>query len=165
MKITPNNNEKTFPQDQLLVTKTTTKGIITYANKGFMEIVGMNEDDLVGKPHNIIRHPDMPKIIFKYLWTYLQRGEEIHAYVKNLCADGSYYWVMANVTPSYFNDKVVGYHSARRNPSKKALEVIVPLYKKLLEAEKRGGIAASEKMMDELLKEKGVHYDEFILSF
>lgn len=165
MKITPNNNEKTFPKDQLLVTKTTTKGIITYANKGFMEIVGMDEDGLVGKPHNIIRHPDMPKIIFKYLWTYLQRGEEIHAYVKNLCADGSYYWVMANVTPSYFNEKVVGYHSARRNPSKKALEVIVPLYKKLLDAEKKGGIAASEKMMDELLKEKGVQYDEFILSF
>lgn len=165
MKITPKNNEKTFPNDQLLVTKTTTKGIITYANRAFMEIVGLSEDDLVGKPHNIIRHPDMPKIIFKYLWTYLQRGEEIHAYVKNLCADGSYYWVMANVTPSYYKEKVVGYHSARRNPDRKSLEIIIPLYKQLLQAEKTGGIQASEKIINDLLKEKGMQYDEFILSF
>jgi len=165
MKITPTNNEKTFSNDQLLVTKTTTKGIITYANRAFMEIVELSEDDLIGKPHNVIRHPDMPKIIFKYLWTYLQRGEEIHAYVKNLCADGSYYWVMANVTPSYYENKVVGYHSARRSPSKKAIEIITPLYKQLLEAERRGGMQASEKIITDLLREKGMKYDEFILSF
>ena len=164
MNVRPNNNEKTFPKDQLLVTKTNTKGIITYANKGFMEIVGLNEDELVGKPHNIIRHPDMPKVIFKYLWDYLKKGEEIHAYVKNLCADGSYYWVLANVTPSYLNNKVVGYHSSRRNPSKKALETIEPLYKKLLAAEKSGGIKASENIMNNLLQEKGMQYDQFILS-
>jgi len=165
MKITPTNNEKTFSNDQLLVTKTTTKGIITYANRAFMEIVELSEDDLIGKPHNVIRHPDMPKIIFKYLWTYLQRGEEIHAYVKNLCADGSYYWVMANVTPSYYENKVVGYHSARRSPSKQAIEIITPLYKQLLEAERRGGMQASEKIITDLLREKGMKYDEFILSF
>lgn len=164
MKITPKNSEKVFAENELLVTKTDLKGVITYANREFMHIVEIDENVLIGAPHNIIRHPDMPKIIFKYLWSYLQKEEEIHAYVKNICADGSYYWVMANVTPSYLNGKVVGYHSARRKPTVKALDVIKPLYEKLLNAEKSGGINASEKMLNDLLKEKGVQYDEFILS-
>lgn len=166
MKIVPKNSEKTFSENVLLVTKTDLQGKITYANRGFMNIVGMDEESLLGAPHNIIRHPDMPKIIFKYLWSYLQSGKEIHAYVKNLCADGSFYWVIANVTPSYGKQsKIIGYHSARRKPTKEALAIIIPLYKKLLDAEKSGGVVASEKIMNDLLKEKGVNYDEFILSF
>ena len=170
MKITPINNEKTFKDNVLLVTKTDLKGKITYANRAFIQIVEMDENVLVGAPHNIIRHPDMPSIIFKYLWTYLQSAQEIHAYVKNICADGSYYWVMANVTPSFDNTsttstKIIGYHSSRRLPTQGALAVIKPLYEKLLRAEKSGGIAASEKIMTELLNDKGVSYDEFILSF
>lgn len=165
MKITPNNNEKHFDPNSLLVTKTDTKGIITYANRNFMDIVGLDEEALLGKPHNVIRHPDMPKIIFKMLWGYIKSNQEIHAYVKNLCADGSYYWVMANVTPSFYKNKVVGYHSARRIPSKAALDIIIPLYKELLMAEKSGGIAASEKILNNLLEEKGMEYDQFILSF
>lgn len=162
-----NNNEKRFEKDDLLVTKTDLKGVITYANRKFMNIVGLNEAQLIGKPHNIIRHPDMPKVIFKYLWKYLQNDTEIHAYVKNLCADGSFYWVMANVTPSHDpkTNKVIGYHSARRLPSREALEIIKPLYKQLLQAEKHGGVDASEKILLALLEEKGVQYDEFILSF
>jgi len=165
MSITPINSERTFDESTLLVTKTDLKGKITYANRGFMEIVQMSDKELVGSPHNIIRHPDMPKIIFKYLWSYLQDKKEIHAYVKNICKDGSFYWVMANVTPSYFKGKVVGYHSSRRLPTPESLQVIIPLYKELLQAEKSGGIQASEKIMNKLLEEKGVNYDEFILSF
>ncbi|MDQ7044452.1 MAG: PAS domain-containing protein [Sulfurimonas sp.] len=182
MKIIPTNNEKTFDSNVLLVTKTDLKGKIIYANRGFMKIVGIDEDVLIGAPHSIIRHPDMPKIIFKYLWEYLQRGDEIHAYVKNICADGSYYWVIANVTPSHKikrfsggrrmqasdneeEEEVVGYHSSRRSPSPQALAIIKPLYENLLQAEKSGGLAASDKIMQDLLKEKGVDYDEFILSF
>lgn len=165
MKITPTKTEKTFKNNILLVTKTDLKGKITYANRGFMDMVGMGEDTLVGAPHNIIRHPDMPKIIFKLLWTYLQSGKEIHAYVKNICSDGSFYWVMANVTPSIQGSKVVGYHSSRRSPTKAAMQIIQPLYEKLLIAEKNGGVSASEKIINDLLQEKGVSYDEFILSF
>ena len=167
MNITPTNNEKTFKSNILLVTKTDTKGIITYANRGFMDIVDMDEETLVGSPHNIIRHPDMPKIIFKYLWGNIQSGKEIHAYVKNICADGSYYWVLANVTPSYDSQssKLIGFHSARRSPTKAALEIIKPLYAQLLQAEKKGSINASEKIINDLLKEKGMSYDEFIISF
>ncbi len=165
MKITPKNSEKTFQNDVLLVTKTDLKGKITYANRAFMKIVAMEESTLIGAPHNIIRHPDMPKIIFKLLWAYLQKGDEIHAYVKNICADGSFYWVFANVTPSYDKNKIIGYHSSRRSPSKEALSIIEPLYKQLLQAEKSGGVAASEKIITNLLQEKGMAYDEFILSF
>ena len=165
MRMSPNNNEKTFNKSTLLVSKTDLKGKITYANRAFLETVGLNEDEIIGKPHNIIRHPDMPKVIFKLLWSYLQDKKEIHAYVKNLCADGSFYWVMANVTPSFnTNGDVVGYHSSRRVPTKKALEIIKPLYQQLLSAERNGGISASEKIINQLLKEKGVSYDEFILS-
>jgi len=165
MNITPTNHEVKFDKNSLLVTKTDLKGKITYANRAFMQTVQMGEDILVGAPHNIIRHPDMPKIIFKYLWSYLQNETEIHAYVKNICADGSYYWVMANVTPSYLDGRLIGYHSARRTPTEESLNIIIPLYKKLLQAEKSGGISASEKIMQELLTDKGMLYDEFILSF
>ncbi len=165
MNIIPKDHQVKFDQNSLLVTKTDLKGKITYANRAFMQIVQMGEDILVGSPHNIIRHPDMPKIIFKYLWSYLQNEKEIHAYVKNICADGSYYWVMANVTPSYLDGKVVGYHSSRSTPTDEALNIIIPLYQKLLQAEKSGGIPASEKIMQELLLDKGMSYDEFILSF
>ncbi len=172
MKITPNNNEKNFNSNVLLVTKTDLKGRIIYANRAFMDIVQMNENILIGANHNIIRHPDMPKIIFKFLWIHLQRREEIHAYIKNLCADGSYYWVLANVTPSYEirqktqkkEFEIVGYHSARRLPSKEAMDIIKPLYERLLKAEKNAGIRESEKIMREILDEKGLDYEEFILS-
>jgi len=161
---TPKNNEKRFNEDELLVTKTNLKGIITYANQAFINIIGLSEEELMGKPHNIIRHPDMPKIIFKLLWETLKANTEINAYVKNLCADGSYYWVMANVTPSYLNGSVVGYHSARRAPKKESISIIEPLYKKLLSAERTGGMGASQEILNNLLKEKGMQYDEFILS-
>ncbi len=165
MLATPTSHEKFFPKDKILVTKTDLSGKITYANTEFIKIVGLTEKDLIGKPHSIIRHPDMPRIIFKYLWDYLKSGKEIHAYVKNLCADGSFYWVMANATPSFdLDNKIIGFHSARRNPTQEALNVIKPLYKELLSLERNGGMEASAKRLQELLDEKGVEYDEFILS-
>ncbi len=164
MRVIAKDNEVTFDENTLLVTKTDLQGKITYANRAFIKIVKMSERELIGKPHSIVRHPDMPKVIFKLLWNYLKDGKEINAYVKNLCSDGSYYWVFANVTPSYFNNQVVGYHSARKKPNAKALELIKPLYKELLEIEKRNGVDASFKRMMEILDEKGVRYDEFILS-
>ncbi|KIM11537.1 MAG: hypothetical protein KU37_04860 [Sulfuricurvum sp. PC08-66] len=149
----------------MLVTKTDLKGRITYANREFLDIVGLSEAQMIGQPHNLIRHPDMPKVVFYYLWEFLQKGVEINAYVKNLCANGAYYWVMANVTPSFdLKGSIIGYHSARRNPEAKALEKVKELYTKLLEAEKSGGLAQSRQLMQKLLEEKGMHYDEFILS-
>lgn len=161
----PNNHEQQMREDDFIISKTDTKGRITYCNEIFMEMSRMPEAELLGKPHSIIRHPDTPKVVFKLLWEHVQSGNEIFAYVKNLSADGSFYWVYANVTPSYDNNhNIIGYYSVRIKPSDKALAVIKPLYEKLRSLENSGGIAASEAHLNNLLKEKGVSYDEFIVS-
>lgn len=157
--------ELKFPDNEIIVSKTDTSGKITYGNELFLELAGYDEKDILHKPHNIVRHPDMPKVIFKLLWNTLKQGKEIYAYVINRSKSGDYYWVFANVTPSFDNNgKVIGYYSVRRKPSQKALSAIKPLYKELLNAEKTGGISASEKLLNGLLAEKGGRYDKFILS-
>lgn len=128
-------------------------------------MAGYRESELLGKPHSIIRHRAMPKIVFKLLWDRIKAKEEVFAYVVNKTKQNDEYWVYANVTPSYDeNGKVIGYYSVRRMPNPKALEVIKPLYESMLEAEKRGGMDASKKILDDLLNEKGVGYDELIIS-
>ena len=165
-EVVSTKQEKYFLESEVIVSKTDTKGKITYGNDIFIKISGYKEQELLGAPHNILRHPDMPKAIFKLLWNTIQAGEEINAYVKNLSKDGSFYWVLANVTPSFDkNNHIIGYFSVRRVPSKSALEIIKPLYAHLLSLEKNGGIDASTKYLNELLKTKGASYEEFILSF
>ena len=163
--ITPTNSEKTLSSDEFIVSKTDEKGKLIYGNKTFIKISGYAEHELLGKPHSILRHPDMPKVVFQLLWSRLKAKEEIFAYVKNLCKDGSYYWVLANVTVTL--DKkgnVTDLHSVRRKPSQKAMQVIPALYKELLAQEKSGGISASEQYLNKLLKEKGESYDDFIFN-
>ena len=161
----PNNQEKNFHDDEIIVSKTDTKGKITYGNEVFIKMSGYSEKELLNAPHSILRHPDMPKAIFKLLWDTIKSKNEINAYVKNLSKDGSFYWVFANVTPSYDkNNNIIGYFSVRRTPNLKALEAIKPLYKKLLDIEKSQGMDASIKYIENLLQEKGVSYEQFILS-
>ena len=161
--ITPTNNEKTLSENEFIVSKTDAKGKIIYGNKIFIKISGYSEHELLGAPHSILRHPDMPKIVFKLLWARLQKKEEIFAYVKNMCKDGSFYWVFANVTVT-LNSKgsVIDLHSVRRKPSRKALDIIPSLYEKLLAEEKKSGVDASEKLLNTILEEQGVGYDDFI---
>ena len=165
-KPTPNKNEIPFPQSGVIVSKTDVKGKITYCNELFIEMSGYGENELLREPHNILRHPDMPRVIFKLLWDTLQAGEEINAYVKNLTKDGSFYWVFANVTPS-FDEKnnIIGYFSVRRKPQAKQLEIIKNLYAELLRIENSQGVDASLKYIQNILNEKGVSYEEFILTF
>ncbi len=161
----PNNQEKSFQDDEIIVSKTDTKGKITYGNEIFIRMSGYSEQELLNAPHSILRHPDMPKAIFKLLWDTIKSKNEINAYVKNLSKDGSFYWVLANVTPSYDkSNNIIGYFSVRRTPNKKSLETIKPLYKKLLDIEKSQGVDASIKYIENLLQEKGVSYEQFILS-
>lgn len=166
-KRVPKNEEIPYPKGNLnlIVSKTDLKGKITYCNELFIEMSRFEEHELLGQPHNIIRHPDMPRIIFKLLWDTIQSGREINAYVKNMAKDGAYYWVIANVTPSFDrHDKIIGYFSVRREPTKEARAVIEPLYRELLELEKQGGMEASKAHLDKILKEKELSYEEFILS-
>ena len=161
-KPTPTNKESVVSADAFLSSKTDIKGHITYCNPPFIKLSGFSEQELLGKPHNIVRHPDMPKIIFKLLWEKIQNKEEIFAYVKNMDKDGGFYWVYANVTASLdTKGNIIGFYSVRRQANPKALDIINPLYEKLLSLEKSGGMEASYAYLEELLKEKGVSYDEF----
>lgn len=157
--------ELIFNDNEIIVSKTDIRGNITYGNELFLKMAGYHEKELLGAPHNIIRHPDMPRVIFKLLWDYLHKSNEIFAYVINRSKNGDHYWVFANVTPSYNSDgQVIGYYSVRRKPSQKAINIIKPLYKQLLNAEKSGGMEASLKIINELLEKNGGRYDKFILS-
>lgn len=157
--------EKQLKENDFIVSKTDLKGRITYVNKIFMEMGEYSEEELLGKPHNLIRHPDMPKAVFKLLWDRVQKKEEIFAYVINETKNGNHYWVFANVTPSMDErGNIIGYYSVRRKPNPKALEIIQPLYKQMLAAERTGGVSAGIKILEDVLAEKGVSYDEFIIS-
>ena len=163
--IVPKDHEIVLEDDRLIVSKTDLKGRITYMNSYFVEISRYEELELLGKPHNIIRHPDMPRAIFKLLWDTIQSGSEINAYVKNLAKDGSYYWVLANVTPSFDkNGKIIGYFSVRRKPTQEALRFIKDLYAKMLQIERTSSMDASLKYLNDLLKQKRISYEEFIVS-
>ena len=159
------NQELTFGDEEFIVSKTDLEGKISYGNALFIAMSGYSEMELIDKPHKILRHEEMPAIVFKLLWSRIKEGKEIFAYVKNKTKTSDLYWVFAHVTPSFdTNRKISGYHSVRRKPTQKALEIIKPLYATLLQKEKNGGISASEAALNQILKDKGLSYDEFILS-
>ncbi len=166
----PTGRERTFSPDELIVSKTDTRGVITYANDVFLRVSGYAMDEVVGRPHNMIRHPQMPKAVFGLLWSTLAAGQELFAYINNLAADGAHYWVLAHVTPSYGADgSVVGYHSSRRRPSPGAVAVVIPLYEQLLAEERRhagarAAVAASTALLDDLIGRQAASYEDFIWS-
>lgn len=163
--------ERFFGEDEIIVSKTDLKGRITYANRVFLNIAGYTEREVLNQPHSIIRHPAMPRCVFKLMWSILGQGNEIFAYVINRCKNGDHYWVYAHVTPSYdANGTVIGYHSNRRVPDRKVVDqAIIPLYRSLCEEEakhasRKDGMNSAEQMVLNLLAQKGVGYDEFVAS-
>lgn len=128
------NEEVFFPANKFIISKTDKTGKITYGNELFVQMSGYKLDELLYKPHSILRHEDMPKVVFKKLWDDIQAGKEIFAYVKNKSKSGQFYWVLAFVTPSYDNSgELVEYFSVRRKPDEAIVKnVIEPLYKQLL---------------------------------
>jgi PAS domain S-box-containing protein len=167
-RVQPNGREAKFAEEEIIVSKTDLKGLITYANDVFIRVSGFTEDELMGKPHNIIRHPEMPGCVFELLWDTLKRQKEIFAYVLNMGKDGSHYWVFAHVTPSYdMAGAHIGYHSNRRVPYPDALPAVKELYKQLRAEErrhvnKRDGIAASSAILGQVLTQSGKTYSEFV---
>lgn len=162
--------ERTFGDDEIIVSKTDVRGVITYANDVFCRVAGYREAELLGQPHNIIRHPAMPGGVFKLLWDTLASGSEIFAYVLNRARNGDHYWVFAHVTPSFDRTgQVVGYHSNRRVPYADALPKVQALYAALLDEEKKHreratAVAASVAMVVDTLKGAGLSYSEFVFS-
>ncbi len=153
----------------MIVTKTDLQGRLTYVNDVFLRVAGYPERDVIGKPHNIIRHPEMPRAVFGLLWQEIQAGNEIFAYVNNLASDGANYWVFAHVTPTRSRGRIVGYHSNRRVPDAAAVRAITPVYRRLLEEERRHShpvqaIDASTRLLGAILGDAGTTYDQFVWS-
>jgi len=163
--------ERSFAADDLIVSKTDKTGRITYANEVFIRLSGYQENELLGQPHSLIRHPEMPRAVFKLLWDTIESGSEIFAYVVNRARNGDHYWVFAHVTPNLDErGAIVGYHSSRRVAPPAAISKIQPVYQALLAEERRhadrkAGLAASVAMLHQMVAASGFDgYDRFVLS-
>jgi len=170
MRPIPTGIESTFGEEEIIVSKTDLSGRLTYANDVFLRISGYTEKEVIGQPHSLIRHPDMPRCVFHLLWQTIASGKEIFAYVVNMAKNGDHYWVLAHVTPTFGNaGEIVGYHSNRRTPDRAVLSEIIPLYRSLLAEEQRhetkvAQIQASAQMLSQVLAQKGMPYDELMFS-
>ncbi|MGZ5006306.1 MAG: PAS domain-containing protein [Methylobacter sp.] len=165
--IVPTNKERVMRENDFIVSKTDLTGRIIYGNEIFIEFSGYSEEELLGSQHNIIRHPDMPRAVFKLLWDYLSEDKEIFAFVKNMSKDGGFYWVFTQVAPMRGADKQrAGYTSVRRKPNPKAIPIVADVYRAMLEAERAAGpkdaMAASGAVLSNILKDKGVTYEELV---
>ena len=160
-KPTPIDEEIVLDPRRYIVSETDEKGKITYCNDYFIEVAGYSKEELIGKPHSMIRHPDMPKVVFKLLWETISQGKNINAVVKNLAKDGRYYWIFTEFESRKDTDtgEIIGYHAARKSISKHVIEIISELYARLLEIEKNEGVEASQKYLISFLKEKGDDID------
>ena len=127
--------ERPYPDGKLIVSRTDLDGVLTHVNDAFVEISGYDVDELIGKQHYILRHPDMPKAAYKDLWVTAESGQKWHGYVKNLCKDGSHYWVYATVVPNVRRGETVGYTSVRRKPSRSKIDAAIAQYAQMKQDE------------------------------
>lgn len=157
--------EKTLGVDDFIVSKTDTKGMITYCNRIFLDMAGYTKEELIGANHNLIRHPDMPQVAFKLAWDLIKKGGEFFGFVKNLRKDGGYYWVFAYITADHDErGNIIGYTSVRIKPPTQALDAIIPVYKQLVDAERSGGMEASGRALEAFLKENNTSYEALVTS-
>ncbi len=161
--------EQRLEDDDFIVSKTDPKGRITYGNPCFGRFARYSEAEYLGKAHSLIRHPDMPRGVFRLLWATIEQRQEIFAFVKNLAKDGTYYWVFANITPSLDpQGQLLGYYSVRRKASPQGIEAISGLYRQMLQVERaapsvKEGIERSVAWLQEQLRQRGVGYEAFVL--
>ncbi|MCF6331603.1 MAG: PAS domain-containing protein [Sulfurimonas sp.] len=160
----PTDNEIKLVKEKYIASRTDAKGIIEYGNDYFSKICGYSMEELIGVPHNIIRHPDMPKVVFKIMWQTIEKGEDIRAIVKNLTKDGSFYWVVTEFEPKIdpVTNEIVSHTAFRRHVPQSAINTMSAIYKKLLEIEKEDGVQASEEYLLDFLNQRNTTYDEFV---
>ena len=169
-KIIPTSEEIKMRDDDFIVSKTDVSSRITYCNRRFIEMSGYQESELIGQPHNIIRHPDMPKAVYRLMWETIQNKDEFFGLVKNLCKNGAYYWTLANVTPSFDDGKVIGYYSVRRQPKQKLIDIVAPLYQSMCAEEARysgnatQAMDAATQLLNDKCQQLGLSYNEAIYS-
>lgn len=164
----PLDRERVFGAERMLISKTDTSGVLTYASADFADAVGFTPAELIGRPHSILQHPDLPVCISALMWETVQEGQEFLNFAKLLAKDGGYVWVLAQHSPSF--DAVgrqVGYHTVRRMPERASVAVIDGIYRELLEIEAAasGPAEATEASLARLraLEAAGGHdYDSFV---
>jgi PAS domain S-box-containing protein len=162
--VTPIDKETVLKEEDFIISKTDLKSKILYGNQIFIQMSGYSEEELLGKPHNILRHPDMPRCAFKVLYDHIQNGKEWFGYVKNLRKDGGYYWVFANISPTYDNNgNMIGYYSVRRKPRDGFKSIIEPLYRNLLNIEASEGMEGGVRAVEELLEKYNMTFNEVML--
>lgn len=160
----PIDKEVSWDKTQTIMSKTDLYGTIEYANETFVDVCGYEDYELMAQPHNIIRHPDMPKVVFKVMWDNIKQGNKFHGIVKNLAKSGRYYWVITDFEYMRDENGNIKNYIARRKavPQPVITNHIEPLYKKLLQIEQASGIDASEKYLIGFLEEKGMSYVDLI---
>jgi PAS domain S-box-containing protein len=159
----PIDEEIKFSKKKFIVSKTDINGIITFANKNFCDVSGYSEEELIGVPHNIVRHPDMPRTIFFLVWSSLLRGEPVSGVVKNLAKSGKYYWVIADFDIKKDMDgNIKSLIAFRRAAPQNVIDVIEDLYESMLNIEKRHGMEGSLAYLEAYLDEKEMNYEEFL---
>ncbi|CAM4096882.1 PAS domain-containing protein [Campylobacter armoricus] len=158
------SQEKELTSDVLITSKTNLKGEIIYANEDFLKYSDYQIDEILYKPHSIMRHADMPRSVFKYLWDNIQNKNEVFAFVKNKTKFDDYYWVFANITASCDeNGNILNYYSVRRKPKKEAVITIEKIYKILLQKEKDGGIKSGIEELNKIVKSYDMTYNQLIM--
>jgi PAS domain S-box-containing protein len=164
VKPTPIDQQVPLDKYKYILSRTDEKGIIEFGNEYFYEISGYTAGEMIGQPHNMIRHPDMPKVIFKLMWDRLKQGKNIFAVVKNLAKDGRYYWVTTKfeIRKNPMDNSISGYMAYRQATRPKAIDQMSKLYKELTAIEASSGVEASEKYFIGYLESKRMTYDEFI---
>ncbi len=158
-------NEIFLQNDTLITSKTDLQGKIIYGNLDFIHYSGYSEEQFLGKPHSIVRHPFMPRAAFKLLWNFIQNGKEFFAFVCNLSRNGGTYWVFTNVTPSY-DEKgaMISYYSVRRRPSKAGVEAVIGIYNQLLQIEKEQDMNASVQFVLDYLEQNKITWTELMIN-
>lgn len=135
-KVTPVDEEYVFDGNGIIISQTDVKGVITYANRKFCEVSGYKASELIGESHNIIRHPDMPKVVFKEMWGNISNGQNWNGIIKNIRLDGKYYWVDTEIMPVHNSKKeLTGYIATRKPASQKDIKASKEIYKKMLEVQ------------------------------
>lgn len=164
MRPVPTQKAVKYTPSTMIVSRTNTKGIIEYVNHDFCEISGYTQTELIGKPHNFIRHPDMPRAIFKLMWDRIQGGNDIYAVVKNLAKNGDHYWVTTkfDIRTHPVDGGIAGYVAYRQIAPSHVVDEIKKLYADLLEIERANGLDASIGFLNGFLDAKQTTYDNYI---
>lgn len=162
---TPIDKEVGWNKSQVVISETDVYGRITNVNDVFCNVCGYSPEEMIGQPHSIIRHPDMPKLVFKLLWDNLKVGNNFIGVIKNLAKSGEYYWVITDFEMRRDATGNITHYIARRKSVPKAVieNYVAPLYETLLKLEKVGGMELSSRFFKNYLAKQGKDYIDFII--